>query len=172
MRKVIRIVLIAVVSLFAGAAIIGLLFGTKDTLEMPEKPADEPAQEQAEPKQDEQEPSSLVFESDSAAVEYGGIQDVAGNALVTFYLTSRTDATVNVVAENIIVNEQYAVESLSGSVVPIGPGKTGAVTLSFGVSVQTPLSGTDDIESLSADLVLVDESSFERIVSVPVSVTV
>ena len=121
---------------------------------------------------EEPEPSVQVFEYDEATVEYGGIQDVAGNAMVTLYLTNRTDATVDVVPENIVVNGQYAVESLTGSVTPIGAGETGAVTLTFGVPVQTPLSGTGDVESLSADLVLVDHSTFERIVYVPVSVTI
>ncbi len=172
--KLIKGALVAIVAVFAAAAIVGILFGTKQSPDEPD-PAQTVAETelQQEPEaQEEPEPSAQVFEYDEATVEYGGIKDVAGNAMVTLYLTNRTDATVDVVPENIVVNGQYAVESLTGSVTPIGAGETGAVTLTFGVPVQTPLSGTGDVESLSADLVLVDHSTFERIVYVPVSVTI
>ena len=122
--------------------------------------------------QQEAADGAQVFETVAATVEYRDTQDVAGNAMVTFSLTNATDRTVMVTGENVVVNGQYAAQALGGSTVPIGPGETGAVSLSFGAQVQTPLSGTSDMETLSCDLVLLDNDSLTtELARVPVSVT-
>lgn len=185
MKKILKVALIAVVVAFVLAAAAGILFGTKtqEDLDRERAEAAQQAQVQEEAESEPQavveekaeepkvEEAAQIFEGDSATAEYVGTQDAAGNAVVTFSVTNGTDRTVMVSGENVVVNGQYAVQALGGSTVPIGPGLTGAVSLSFGVSVQTPLGGTSDMETLAADLVLRDNDTFDVLGSVPVSVT-
>ena len=145
-----------------GLAVVGLTAGGG---------ADAPQESQDARPVEQADEGAQAFESDVARAEYVGTQDAAGNAVVTFSVTNSTDRTVMVSGENVVVNGQYAVEALGGATVPIGPGQTGAVSLTFGVSVQTPLGGTSEMETLSADLVLRDNDTFNVLGSVPVSVT-
>ena len=182
MKRILKVALAAVVVAFALAAAIGIMFGTK-TQEDLDKEREEAAQqaqvEESEPQEvaaetveePKTESAAQTFEGDSATAEYVGTQDAAGNAVVTFSVTNGTDRTVIVSGENVVVNGQYAVQALGGSNMPIGPGQTGAVSLTFGVSVQTPLGGTSDMETLAADLVLRDNDTFDVLGSVPVTVT-
>lgn len=115
-----------------------------------------------------QEPAAQAVETDAATVEYRDTQDVAGNAVITFALTNKLDVPVTVVSESVVVNGQYDVTALGGTTAPIQPGHTGAVSLTFGVDVQTGLSGVDELETVSADLVLMGEG-FDRLAVVPVT---
>ena len=124
-------------------------------------PAETPAEEP-------QEPAAQVVETDAATVEYRDVQDVAGNAVITFALTNKLDVPVTVVPESVVVNGQYDVTALGGTTAPIQPGHTGAVSLTFGVDVQTGLSGVGELETVSADLVLMGEG-FDRLAVVPVT---
>jgi len=118
------------------------------------------------------EAPAQTFDYEQCTIEYRGTQDAAGNAVVTFAFTNKLDATVMVAPENVVVNGEYAVQALGGSQVPIASGQTGAVSLSFGVSVQTPLAGTDDLETLKADLIIMDDATLERLYAAPVDVTI
>ena len=113
-----------------------------------------------------------AFDTDVALVKYRDkMEPSQGNVMVSFSLENKTDSTVVVGAENIVVNGEYAVEVLGGSAAPIGPGQTGSVAETFGYAVQTPLQSVDDIKSLSCDLVMHDNDSMSNVVgSVPVSV--
>lgn len=154
-----------------GALVIGLLGGLL-VIVLLEGNGNGEAQGTQEARQEATGSGAQVFETDAATVEYVGTQDAAGNAVVTFSLTNATDRAVMVTGENVVVNGQYAVQALGGSTMPIGPGETGAVSLSFGVQVQTPLGGTSDMETLSCDLVLLDNGSLTtELGRVPVSVT-
>lgn len=126
----------------------------------------------AEKQQEKVEEKKQTFSSDYADVEYQGTQDVAGNAMVTFMVTNKTDVTVMVTSEGLVVNDQFNIEALGGSQAPIAPGNSGMVPLTFGVQTQTTLSGTDDMETLSGELVVMDNQSFERLGTVPFSVSV
>ena len=128
--------------------------------------------EQKADQKDEHKAEAQTFESDVASVEYRDTQDVAGNAMVSFALTNNTGSTVMVSSEGLLLNDEYSIESLGGAATPIQSGKTGSVSLVFGVSAQTSLSGTDDIETLSGELVLVDDKTYERLGTVPFSVRV
>ena len=181
MKRILKVALAAVVVVFALAAAIGITFGTKtqEDLDKERAEAAQQAQEEAEPQEvaaetveePKTESAAQTFEGDFAVAEYVGTQDAAGNAVVTFSVTNETDRTVMVSGENVVVNGQYAVQALGGSNMPIGPGQTGAVSLTFGVSVQTPLGGTSGMETLTADLVLRDNDTFDVLGSVPVTVT-
>ncbi|MDO4538757.1 MAG: hypothetical protein Q4B54_11400 [Coriobacteriales bacterium] len=131
-----------------------------------EQTAEQPAQEQA------AEQPAQVFDNEFATAEYRDTIDSTGNAVVNFALTNKTSNRVMVASENIVVNDQFNVQSLGGSVAPIDPGNTGSVSLVFGVSVQTTLAGVSDMHKLSADLVLHDESTFDVVGSVHVDVTI
>lgn len=98
-----------------------------------------------------------VFETDQARVEYRETIDSTGNAIVLFALTNNTDKTVMVVSENVVANGEHQITPLGGSDINgIQPGNTGQVSIVFGVSTQTPLSGVDELKTVSADLVLRD----------------
>lgn len=133
-----------------------------------EEPAREEAQEQA------AEDPAQVFETDQASVEYRETVDSTGNALVLFSFTNNTDRAVMVSGENVLVNGEYQVTPMGGSDIGgIQPGATAQVSVVFGVSTQTPLEGVDDIETLSADLVMRDVDHLtETVGSVHVDVTI
>lgn len=118
------------------------------------------------------EQQSQVFDSDIATVEYRDTQDVAGNAMVTFELENKSDKKVMVGSDNLVVNGQYSIKSLGGSPVDIAPSTTGSVSLTFGVSAQTELSGTSDMKTLSGELVLYDADGYDEIGRVPFDVTI
>lgn len=166
--KLIKGALVAIVAVFAAAAIIGILFGTKQSPDAPD-PAQAVAEAPQEP--EAQDEAAQAFQADGVTVEYRGTQDAAGNAVVTFAVTNGTDVAVNVRFDNVVVNGQFDIEAMGGNEVPIQPGHSGAASIAFGVSVQTTLGGVDELETLSADVTLVDAETFEDLVSVPVSVT-
>jgi hypothetical protein len=140
---------------------VGLMFARN-------APSGSGTQAPTEEPEETQEPAAQMVETDAATVEYRDTQDVAGNAVITFALTSKLDVPVTVVPENVVVNGQYDVTALGGTTAPIQPGHTGAVSLTFGVDVQTELSGVDELETVSADLVLMGEG-FDRLAVVPVT---
>lgn len=154
---------IVVITIVACFAIIGSAASSDDSSsEQPAavdagQPAEQPAQ---------------VFDNEFATAEYRETMDSTGNAIVSFAFTNKTGSRVMVAGENIVVNDQFNVQSLTGSVTPIDPGNTGAVNLSFGVSVQTTLAGVSDVHTLSAELVMRDDSTFEVVGSIPVSITI
>lgn len=121
-----------------------------------------------------EETSAQVFETDQARVEYRETIDSTGNALVLFALTNNTDHTLMVASENVVANGEYQVETLGGSDVSgIQPGNTGQVSIVFGVSTQTPLSGVDELETVSADLMLRDSDQLtETVGTIHVDVTI
>jgi len=114
-----------------------------------------------------------VFETDQARVEYRETIDSTGNALVLFAFTNNTDKTVMVSGENVVANGEYQITPMGGSDLNgIQPGKTGQVSVVFGVSTQTPLAGVSDLETLSADLVMRDVDHLtDAVGSVHVDVT-
>jgi len=118
------------------------------------------------------EQHAQVFDADVATAEYKDTQDIAGNAMVTFSLENKSDKTVMVGSDNLVVNGQYSIESLGGSPVNIAPSTTGSVSLTFGVSTQTELSGTYDMETLSGELVLYDADGYDEIGRVPFDITI
>jgi hypothetical protein len=118
------------------------------------------------------EQHAQVFDADVATAEYKDTQDIAGNAMVTFSLENKSDKTVMVGSDNLVVNGQYSIESLGGSPVNIAPSTTGSVSLTFGVSTQTELSGTSDMETLSGELVLYDADGYDEIGRVPFDITI
>jgi hypothetical protein len=129
--------------------------------------ATQPTQEVA---QQQPQAQKQVVDTDAATVEYRGTQDAGGNAVVSFALTNKTDARVVVAAENIVVNDQFDVQSMTGSTTPIEPGETGSVTITFGVPTQTTLSGVSDLKTISADLVMLENgNSTNRVAVVPVT---
>jgi Na+-transporting methylmalonyl-CoA/oxaloacetate decarboxylase gamma subunit len=129
--------------------------------------ATQPTQEVA---QQQPQAQKQVVDTDVATVEYRGTQDAMGNAVISFAFTNKTDARVVVAAENIVVNDQFDVQSLTGSMTPIGPGNTGAVGITFGVPTQTTLAGVSDLRTISADLVMLeDEHPTNRVAVVPVT---
>lgn len=168
--KLIKGALVAIVAVFAAAAVIGILFGTKQSPDAPD-PAQTVAEEQTQEEPEAAEEVAQTFTADGVTVEYRGTQDAADNAVVTFAVTNGTSVAVNVRFDNVVVNDQFDIVAMGGNEVPIQPGHTGAASIAFGVSVQTTLGGVDELETLSADVTLVDAETFEDLVSVPVSVT-
>lgn len=120
------------------------------------------------------EEASQVFESDQARAEYRETMDSTGNALVLFSFTNNTDRTVMVASENVVVNGEYQITPMGGSDLNgIQPGATAQVSIVFGVSTQTPLTGVGDLKTLSADLVMRDNDHLtETVGSVHVDVTI
>lgn len=118
-------------------------------------------------------PQAQVIDTEAATVEYRGTQDAGGNAVISFALTNKTGSTVLVAAENILVNDQFNVQSMTGSMTPIESGKTGSVAITFGVPTQTTLSGVSDLKTISADLVMLENgNSTNRVAVVPVTATI
>ncbi len=156
---------IVVITVVACFAIIGSAASSDDSSSA--QPAATGNTEQQAPDQ-----AAQVFDNEFATVEYRDTIDSTGNAIVSFALTNKTGSRVVVNAEHIVVNDQFNVQTLGGSVAPIDPGNTGSVSLAFGVNVQTTLAGVSDVHTLSADLVMHDESTFDVVGSVPVSITI
>ena len=115
-----------------------------------------------------------VFETEQARAEYRETMDSTGNALVLFSFTNNTDKTVMVAGENVLANGEYQITPMGGSDLSgIQPGATAQVSVVFGVSTQTPLTGVSDLKTLSADLVMhgVDHLT-DTVGSVHVDVTI
>ena len=117
-----------------------------------------------------------VFDSDLATIEYRDLVDAAGNAVVRFALTNKTDRLVYATTQNMVVNGQYdvAVLTQSGmlSMDGIQPGHTSVIAPTFGVSNQTALSGPSDIETLDGVFEILDAETNETLGTIPFSVVV
>lgn len=161
--RIVAVVAALAVGLLGGLMIVGLLAGDGDGGDQASQGAQEAQQEAA--------AGAQSFDTDAATVEYRGTQDAAGNAVITFAVTNKTGGAVSVYFENVVVNDQFNIEAMGGTEVPIEPGNTGAASLAFGVSVQTTLDGVADLKTLSADLVLYSDSPTEPVATVPVSVS-
>lgn len=117
--------------------------------------------------------SEQVVKTDLATVKYvDKVEPTQGNAMFNFSLKNKTNATVIVAAENVVVNDEYNAGTLGGSAAPISPGNTGSVSVMFGYSVQTAIGRMDDIHSISCELVMRDNDSFDEVGRIPVSVEV
>jgi flagellar basal body-associated protein FliL len=167
-KKMVVYGICAVISVIAIVLLVMTISSSysKSSLNLSEQTAPQAAQ----PAQEPAKPQRQVVDADAATVEYRGTQDAMGNAVVSFALTNKTDARVVVAAENIVVNDQFDVQSLTGSVTPIGPGNTGAVGITFGVPTQTTLNGVGDLKTISADLVMLEDGhTTNRVAVVPVT---
>lgn len=165
--RIVAVVAGLAVGLLGGLMIVALLAGDGDGGDQ----ASHGAQEAQQEAQQEAAAGAQSFDTDAATVEYRGTQDAAGNAVITFAVTNKTGGAVSVYFENVVVNDQFNIEAMGGTEVPIEPGNTGAASLAFGVSVQTTLDGVADLKTLSADLVLYSDSPTEPVATVPVSVS-
>ena len=161
--RIVAVVAGLAIGLLGGLMIVGLLAGDGDGGDQASHGAQEAQQEAA--------AGAQSFDTDAATVEYRGTQDAAGNAVITFAVTNKTGGAVSVYFENVVVNDQFNIEALGGTEVPIETANTGAASLAFGVSVQTTLDGVADLKTLSADLVLYSDSPTEPVATVPVSVS-
>lgn len=161
--RIVAMVAALAVGLLGGLLVVALLAGDGDGGDQASQGAQEAQQEAA--------AGAQSFDTDAATVEYRGTQDAAGNAVITFAVTNKTGGAVSVYFENVVVNDQFNIEAMGGTEVPIEPGNTGAASLAFGVSVQTTLDGVADLKTLSADLVLYSDSPTEPVATVPVSVS-
>lgn len=162
--------------LLAGFAMLGLVgcSSKSKNSKKDETNVENDNQTEEQPKDDSpEEEAKQVFESDIATVEYAGTQDI-GNAAVQFYVTNKSDVTVLVSGEGLVLNGQYDIQTLGGSNMEgIQSGHTGSVMLVFGVNVQTPLSGVADMETLDGELVLRNSDALtEEVGRVPFSVTI
>lgn len=162
--RIVAVVAGLAIGLLGGLMIVGLLAGGGDG-------GEKASQEAQEAQQETSGGGVQSFDTDAATVEYRGTQDAAGNAVITFAVTNKTGGAVSVYFENVVVNDQFNIEAMGGTEVPIEPGNTGAASLAFGVSVQTTLDGVADLKTLSADLVLYSDSPTEPVATVPVSVS-
>jgi len=133
----------------------------------PAKSDEQEAKQEQPQKQDEQ-----VFDTELAIVTYRDTQDAVGNAVVNFALENKTDKTLMVGSDGLLVNGQYSVTALGGSVADIAPSTTGSVSLTFGVSTQTDLGGTEDLQTLSGELVLFDADEMQEVGRVPFDVVI
>lgn len=125
------------------------------------------------PKQEQQQQQEKqTFDTELAIITYRDTQDAAGNAVVSFALENKTDKTLMVDSDGLLVNGQYSVTALGGSVADIAPSTTGSVSLTFGVSTQTDLSGTEDLKTLSGELVLFDADEMQEVGRVPFDVVI
>ena len=150
-------------------AVVMVIVGSCEKVSSSSATSTQPTQ----PTQPTQATQAQVVDTDAATVEYRGTQDAGGNAVISFALTNKTDSTVLVAAENILVNDQFNVQSMTGSMSPIEPGKTGSVAITFGVPTQTTLSGVSDLKTISADLVMLENgNSTNRVAVVPVTATI
>jgi flagellar basal body-associated protein FliL len=174
-KKMVVYGICAVISVIAIVLLVMTISSSysKSSLNLSEQTAPQAAQPAQEVAQQQPQAQKQVVDADAATVEYRGTQDAMGNAVVSFALTNKTDARVVVAAENIVVNDQFDVQSLTGSVTPIGPGNTGAVAITFGVPTQTTLNGVGDLKTISADLVMLEDGHpTNRVAVVPVTVEV
>lgn len=145
---------IVLVILVASFSIIGILKSGTSSTSSPSQP--KTAMEQAPAPEPEAEPETStkqIFDTDFGTLEYRSIQDAAGNAVVGFMYTNKADVTISGYPENLVVNDQFNVQSLGGvsSMSGIDAGNSGAVAFTFGVPTQTTLESVSEITSISGD---------------------
>jgi hypothetical protein len=161
---------IATIAMLSVALSLSACSGSGD--KAPSAGDEQPQEQVAETPEQAQETPAQTFETDQALVEYRDTQDVAGNTMVNFALTNKTESTLMVGSDNLVLNGQYSIKSLGGSATDIAPSMIGSVSLVFGVPAQTDLAGTSDIQTLSGELVLFDADEMQEVGRVPFNVVI
>lgn len=122
---------------------------------------------------EEAQEDAQVFESDLATVTYrDAMEATPGNAMFNFELDNKTGSALMVSGDALVVNGEYSVQALGGAAIPIEPGTKGSVSLAFGYSVQTSLTSMDEIKTLSGELVLIDNGTYDELGRIPFSINV